>query len=65
MKLRKLFLGMAAGMTLLGAVAAVNAETITSADGVLSIDTPSDAWTQKTDSKALLEISDGRNSIAI
>ena len=64
MKIRNLVLGIAAGMALLGA-ASVSAETITSADGVLSIDTPSDEWTQKTDSKALLEITDGKNSITI
>ena len=65
MKMRNLVLGIAAGMTLLGAAGAVSAATITSADGVLSIETPSDAWTQKTDSKALLEITDGKNSIAV
>ena len=65
MKIRNLVLGIAAGMTLLGAASFVNAETITSADGVISIETPSDAWTQKKDSKALLEISDGKNSITI
>ena len=65
MKIRNLVLGMAAGMALLGAASIVSAETITSADGVISIETPSDAWTQKTDSSALLEISDGKNSITI
>lgn len=64
MKLRNLALGVAAGMALICA-AGVSAATITSADGVLSIDTPADNWTKRDDPASLLTITDGQNSISI
>ena len=41
------------------------AATITSSDGVLSIEMPGDEWKEKEDSEYWFEITDGKNSIVI
>lgn len=62
MKLKTIMTGM--GMALMMAVS-VNAATIESADGVLSIETPSEAWVVTADPHYWFAISDGTNSITI
>ena len=64
MKMKSLIMGMAAGLMILGA-ATVNAATYTSADGVISIEAPSDAWVQTADPNYWFVISDGKNSITV
>lgn len=65
MKKRKGFLcGLAVGVMIMAA-SAVSAATITTADGVLSIETPSDAWAQSQDPNYWFVITDGSNSITI
>lgn len=46
-------------------VSAVNAATLTTSDGVLSIETPSDAWAQSQDPNYWFVITDGSNTITI
>ena len=64
MRKKSLFAGLAAGLMLLGA-ATVNAATYKSADGVVSIDAPSDAWVQTNDPNYWFVLSDGKNTITI
>ncbi|MBR2528747.1 MAG: hypothetical protein IKE58_09805 [Blautia sp.] len=61
-KMKALLITMTAGMMIFAA-SAVNAATFTTPDGTLSIETPSDAWTQKSD--AWFAITDGNNNISI
>ena len=63
MKLRTMLLACAGAMLL--AIPAVQAQTFTTADGVLSIETPNDSWIQTADPTYWFVISDGKNSIAI
>ena len=62
MKIRSLFIGVGA---MLLASQCVYAETITTPDGVLSIDTPSEAWAQTTDPNYWFVLSDGKNTITV
>ena len=47
------------------AAASVNAETFTTADGVLSIDAPSDEWVQTADPNYWFTMSDGKSVITV
>ena len=64
MKIRGLVFALAFG-TVLSAATVAGAATITSTDGIMSIETPSDAWVQVTDPNYLFVISDGKSSIAV
>ena len=57
-------MGIALGAMMLAA-APVCAETLTTADGVLSIETPSEAWMEVADSNHWFTVTDGRNNIII
>ena len=62
MKIRALLLGLG----VMAAMAApVYAETITTQDGVLSIETPNESWKQTADPNYWFVLSDGRNSITV
>ena len=65
MKLKSLLCGLAVGSMILAASCAVNAATLTTNDGVLSIETPSDAWHQMADPNYWFAISDGTNVITV
>lgn len=60
---KSLFLAAAAGAVML--TAAVNAETFTSNDGVISIDTMADGWVQTNDPNYGFVITNGNDTIAI
>ena len=62
MKIRSLFIG--AAVMIMSAIPAF-AGTVTTGDGVLSIDTPSDAWVQTVDPNCWFVVSDGKNVITI
>ena len=62
MKLKSLAIGL--GIAVLSASCAF-AETITTGDGVLSIETPDESWVQTTDPNYWFVISDGKNTITI
>ena len=65
MKFRKLMAcGIAAGIMALAATA-VSAATITTEDGVLSIETPSDDWQKTTDPLHWLVVTDGKDTITV
>ncbi len=57
-------MGIAFGALMLAAVPAF-AATHTTADGVLSIETPSDAWTEIQDANHWFTVTDGKNNIII
>ena len=62
MKLRALAIGL--GIAVLSASCAF-AETITTGDGVLSIETPDETWVQTTDPNYWFVVSDGKNTITV
>ena len=64
MKLKSLICSIAVGTALLCATAA-GAATFTTTDGVLSIDSPTDAWILQNDPNHWFTISDGKNTITI
>ena len=64
MKKKAFLCAAAAGMMILTASAA-NAATLTTSDGVLSIETPSDAWVQTQDPNYWFVISNGTDTITI
>lgn len=65
MKFRKLMAcGIAAGIMALAATA-VSAATLTTDDGVLSIETPSDEWQSTTDPLHWFVVTDGKDTITI
>ena len=64
MKKRSVILALAAAAALCFGMAA-QAETFTSADGVLSIDLPSESWKEMVDPSKWIVLSDGSNTITI
>ena len=54
-----------AACMMLFAASAVNAETVTSSDGVLSIELPAENWAQTTDPNYWFVVSDGKNTITV
>jgi uncharacterized C2H2 Zn-finger protein len=64
MKKRMLFLSLVAGALMLAPVT-VFAETITSNDGVVSIETPDDSWALTADPNYWFVISDGKSIITL
>lgn len=64
MKSKALFIAAAFGAMVLAA-AGVNAATFTTADGVLSMETPNEAWQQLSDPNYWFAVSDGSNTITV
>jgi len=62
MNIKAFIIGLGA---VLAAAPCVCAETITTQDGVLSVDTPSEAWVQTADPNYWFVISDGKNTITV
>ncbi len=50
---------------MLAAALPVSAETLTTADGVLSIEAPSDQWAEVADPNHWFVITDGKNTITV
>lgn len=64
MKKKSLLFAVTVGLTVLCA-ATVSAETFTSSDGVISVETPDDGWVQTNDPNYWFTISDGKDTITI
>ena len=64
MKSRALLIGAALGAMILAATG-VSAATYTTADGVLSMETPSESWQQLSDQNYWFAVSDGANTITV